>query len=164
MYTFFFHILTLLSTTHDIHLSKTELHYRSDQKALQCTVHLFIDDLENAIQMDYGIDSLYFFTKREYLKSDSIIRQYINDNLVIQIDNNLVQPILIGKEMSEDLQGVYCYLEVENLSDVKKMQVDNTIMLNLFDNQKNIVDVKKDRKGRAHWLMNNSATSKQVRL
>ena len=148
--------------THDFHLSKADIHYRSDLQSLECTVHLFIDDLEKAINEDYGIDSLFLFTPKESITSDSIIGMYINDHLKIQIDGQIIRSHMIGKEMSEDLQGVYCYLEVEKLEEFDKIEVSNSIMLTTFNDQKNIINIKKDNKSKAFHILDHNSQSKKI--
>ena len=90
---------------HDFHLSKADLHYRSDLQSLEYTVHLFIDDLEKAINEDYGIDSLFLFTQKEPISSDSIIAMYINDHLKIQVDGQTVKGSNDRKRNERRLDG-----------------------------------------------------------
>jgi len=34
------------SVAHDIHISKAEIHFKSERKVLQISLHIFLDDLE----------------------------------------------------------------------------------------------------------------------
>ncbi len=133
---------------HDFHLCKTDIHYKSDQDAIQITIHTFIDDTEEALRkleaLEYKI-----FESAEHPDTDSILTRYILDQLVIRIDGLPVEMQWLGKEPSDDIQGLYSYIEVLGVTDVQTLEIENHILMDLFDDQRNITTVLKDKKREA---------------
>ena len=155
--------LLFLLPLHDFHVSKTDLNYKTSQEALQITVHVFIDDLELALE-DYGSSNMNLFTKSESLSADSLIAVYLNKSLEIKIDKEAIAPVYIGKEISDDLSAAWCYLEFENLSPFKSMSLKNSILNELFEDQKNIVNFKIDSKSKAFHIMDRDVDYKEFKL
>jgi len=65
------------------------------------------------------------------------IFEYIKSHLQITIDGKPVQMSFVGYE-KEDVV-VYSYLQVDNISSVKKVAIVNTLMHDLFDDQVEII-------------------------
>ena len=157
-------ILSLLSFTfHDIHISKTEINYKTEKQALQLSVNMFIDDLELAV-MQAGGEKMNLFEKNEIITSDSLIASYIQDHLRITVDNNPVEYFYLGKELSDDLQASWCYLELEGLEAFDNIEIENDIMLELYDDQKNIVNVLINSKSKAFHILDKGLISKSINL
>jgi len=145
---------------HDIHLSKMDIHYKTEQKALQITVHMFLDDTEAALCLRDSLEYKLFETL-EHPLADSLLAEYLFDNLEISVDGLQVPLTYLGKEQSEDLQAVYAYLEIENTSVEQEIIVKNTVLLELFDDQRNMISVKENNKRKAFHLFShkeNTAT------
>lgn len=133
---------------HDFHLCKTDIHYKTDQESIQVTIHTFIDDTEEALQkldaLDYKI-----FESTEHPATDSILTKYLLNQLVIKVDGQPAELQWLGKEPSDDIQGLYSYIEILDVSDVKTLEIENHILMDLFDDQRNITTVLKDKKRKA---------------
>jgi len=161
--TLYIFILILSSVAHDYHMSKTEIHYKTEQKSLQFTVNLFIDDLTLAIESEYEVDSLRLFEKDEHVLSDSLINAYILKHLLVNIDDKEIMPSYIGKELNgEDLEGMRCYLEVEQQEFFQNIEVSNGLLMNTFSDQRNILSILVDKKSKAHHLLDNSDYKKSI--
>jgi len=150
---------------HDFHMSKTQIHYKTEQKALQYTVNLFIDDLSLAVEEEFEIDSLNLFLNNEQPIADSLIHLYINKHLEVKLDGEVITPIFIGKELnSEDYEGFRCYLEVEDVESIQKFEIKNLLLTELFNDQRNILSVMVDQKSKAHHLLDKEDFIKQISL
>jgi len=137
--------LFVSGSMHDLHLSKSTVNYKTTDETLQITVNIFIDDLELALY-EMGYDSLHLFTIDESEMADEYIADYINEYFTIEIDGYTVHPTWLGKEMSDDYQAAWCYLEVPELPSLKKMKVSNRILIDIYDDQRNIVQVEKNNR------------------
>ncbi|MFT7603922.1 MAG: hypothetical protein ACI8VT_001490, partial [Saprospiraceae bacterium] len=58
----------------------------------------------------------------------------------------------IGKEQSEDLQAVWCYLEVTNIKFFNSIEVTNSLLMEVFEDQKNIVHIKAPDNKQGYFL------------
>lgn len=148
---------------HDFHLSKTDIHYKSDQQALQFTIHIFLDDLELAIKTKYGED-LSLFSKNENPKSDSLVYIYLSEKLNVDIEGQSLLPDYLGKEISDDLSTAWIYLEAIDIMNFKNLMVSNEILLEIFDDQKNLVNLKKDSKMKAFHILDHKERNKLIKL
>ena len=150
-------------TMHDLHMSKTDLHYKTDQESLQILVSIFIDDLELAIKNESG-KKYDLLEEGPHQVSDSLIMGYINSHLEISIDDKYIEPVYLGKEQSEDYEAFWCYLEIENLKTFKLLEIKNTILLKEFDDQKNATNFKIDRKSKSFEFLDHKTNFKKIVL
>ncbi|MEM6317074.1 MAG: DUF6702 family protein [Bacteroidota bacterium] len=156
-----FHFTTDKPAAHEFHISKCQIEYNEKESALQMTLHLFIDDLEEALAMQ-GAVNLFICTEKEAEKAEIYMYKYLQRQLKIQLDDSTVDYTFIGKEVSEDLIGVWCYLEVENIPTFEKLSVRNGILTETFEDQKNIVSVVGPQKKKGYFLLD--ATQKEASL
>ncbi len=148
---------------HEFHLSKSTINYNTKEQSLQITLNMFIDDLESALDDKSGTP-LYICTKKELDSTEDIIYQYISTHLKIQIDGNKSELLFIGKEQSEDLIGVWCYLEIPDVVNLDKLVIDNTIMIEIYNDQKNMTTIQKDKKRIQDILFTSKKTSVTIRM
>ena len=125
---------------HDFHVSKCLLEYNEGEQALQMSLHLFIDDLEEALRRQ-GADKLFICTNKEDEQAEQYIYRYLKQHFRFEVNGQERGYTFIGKEVSEDLAAVWCYLEITDVSGLKALQVSNNILMDVFDNQKNLVSI-----------------------
>lgn len=137
--------------THEFHLSKCEMIYSQEAKALQISMHIFIDDLEEALK-ERGQDSLYICTKKEHELAEVFIKEYLDDQFVVE--SNEIKHVVnfIGKEASSDFAAVWCYLEIENFPLEGKITIKNQVLMDQFEDQKNITSIKLPDGIKGHYL------------
>jgi len=155
-------ILSSFSLVHEFHLSKGTVNYDSKSSSLQVTLHIFIDDLEVALAKR-GIEELKIGTEKESNDSDQHIKEYISDHLIFISDSDTLSQVFLGKENSDDLLAIWCYLEIEDYKS-GNLSVENTILTEIFDDQKNIVAFKVDKKRLKDELLDKSKTKATVTL
>ena len=143
------HSATLL---HEFHVSKTEAHYKSEQSDLQVSVHIFIDDLELALK-DFSDEPIHLLTQKELPQADSLIYGYLSSKIQFLADDKHLNLSYLGKEISNDFQGVWCYLECNNVMKPKLTSIKNNLLCELYDDQKNIVSLKVDNKTKAFHIL-----------
>lgn len=125
---------------HAFHVSKCLIEYNEAESAIQISLHVFIDDTEAALRLQ-GIDQLYICTEKEAATADDHIAAYLTKQLQLVVDGQAVQPMYLGKEVTEDFAGMWCYLEVTGIKDIRELIIDNQILMDTFEDQKNIVNV-----------------------
>ncbi|MDH3652401.1 MAG: hypothetical protein OEQ53_22110, partial [Saprospiraceae bacterium] len=117
--------LFLASPAHDFHLSKTDINYNQQNRSLEITMHVFIDDLELAMAHQ-GMDSLYLATSKEHKDADAFIWKYLTSVFQITVDGQTIPLNFLGKEESEDLIAIWCYLEKTDVNDLHTISIRNT--------------------------------------
>lgn len=142
--------LVSTNTLHDFHLSNTQLKYKAEKEVLQLSVKIFIDDLETALA-ERNVTDLYIGTEKEVVESNNHIAEYLSDVLKIASGSDSLTAQFIGKEISEDLSSVWCYIQYEEVLDCSDIQVTNTILTEIFDDQKNIFTFSTDEGRKAYF-------------
>ncbi|MEM1325053.1 MAG: DUF6702 family protein [Bacteroidota bacterium] len=134
--------MSSLLTAHNFHLSKSMVEYNAEEKTLEITLHIFLDDLE-ATLFEGGIkENLNLCTEKEHPKGNEIVAAYLKSRFRVMVNGELRTCKFIGKEISEDFSAAWCYLEVEGVSSIENIGVQNTVLMELFEDQRNIVQIK----------------------
>jgi len=137
---------------HEFHMSKCEIAFNEEEKAVQIILHLFIDDLE-AVLAEEGITKMYICTDKEHADAEKNMINYLHENFVLEINGENLDYAFLGKEVSEDLQAVWCYLEIENINTIEELKIKNQLLTSLFDDQKNIVSITSSAEGRKGYFL-----------
>lgn len=152
-----------LLADHEFHASKCMVEFSAPDQALQISMHLFIDDLEEALRRQ-GADKLYICTDKEDPKAEQYLFKYLQQHFQVLVDEKTYDYEFIGKEVSEDLQAVWCYLEVTNLSDIKSLTITNDLLMEVFDDQKNIMNISGPNKKRGFFLFHKGKSTDTVKF
>lgn len=144
-----------VSLLHEFHLSKSTVNYDSESAALQVTMHIFIDDLEDALKQQ-DLPRLYIGTEKEDSTADLHIANYIKSCFTLTKGSDTLEQLFIGKELSADLAAIWCYIEVPMDSSVGNLDFKNSLLMEVFDDQKNIMTFRKDKKRIDDFLLNKS--------
>ena len=148
---------------HDFHVSKCDIDYSVDENSLQITLHIFIDDLELALEKA-GSDNLKLGTENEHPDTERRVEKYFSDHIHISVNEESITPKYLGKEVSEDLSAVWCYLEVTGLERPRIVSISNKLLLEIYDDQKNILSFK-TQSGKSEFLLfQHGDTEKQFQL
>ncbi len=138
------HLLTsLLLSFHPFHVSVMSIHHAPDEKALQITLKIFADDLEEALNDEGFKASGHAFVDvlnpKDQQKLDAMVERYLQERFSLKVNGKDVQAFYLGKEM-EDL-AMWCYFEIKDVEEVKNIEVKSSILTEIFDDQTNIVHV-----------------------
>jgi tRNA(Leu) C34 or U34 (ribose-2'-O)-methylase TrmL len=147
--------MTLMSmAVHKYYVAVFQMNYMPAKKEIQMTSRIFIDDLEAAFLKKYK-KHFYIGSATEVADTDEYIKKYIADKLHIKVNGKEKSIKFLGKETEEDILICYFTLPAENA--VKSINVSNTVLLDMFDDQQNIVhaNVKGNKKS---LLLTNSET------
>ena len=125
---------------HPIHISKCQMEYNQDHKALEIIVHVYIDDLESSLGLA-GSTHLKLGTEREVVNADSLISSYMDQHLELSVNGHAVHHNWIGKEITDDFAAFWCYLEVPEINHLESLDITYDALQELYDDQKNILAV-----------------------
>lgn len=139
----FFALIFLTSFSakdHETYLSVTEIEYNLEQKSVQVISRVFINDFEDVLSKRYQQEVSLSY--KADLKSNKLLMQkYLAKKLVLQVDGKEINLKLLGSKFDAD--QIVLFLEAENIQSFKRVEVENLILTDLFDAQKNITHVKK---------------------
>jgi len=121
---------------HPIHLSVTEI-YRTDAGELEMSITFFMDDFGNAVEYEKYQEKI---SKGE-LSVDDLIMKYLQEKTEILLNGKAVSYTLDRKE--SNFPSLTCYLKVTpQHGKLTSLTVENTMLLELFDDQRNMVHVR----------------------
>ncbi len=163
MHALYIYILLSFLTVHDFHLSKTEMRYKEDISTIQISTHIFIDDLEEILSIQ-GYTDLSLFTEKEDPEAEQIIYDYIKSNLLLEVDGREMEFVWVGKEISDDLAAVWCYLEIPDTQILNNVQLVNRVLHDLYDDQKNVVSFQINSQKKEHMFFSHGDKYKSLDL
>ncbi|GAA4274249.1 hypothetical protein GCM10022258_35450 [Aquimarina gracilis] len=152
--------ITLCSfITHKFYVSVTQIEYNKERQSLQIISRVFIDDIEDLLQERYD-QSIVLNVKEETSITEKYLEKYFDQKLKIKVNDKEVSFTFLGKEYEDDL--MICYLEILEIDSLSSIEVSNDILMDYFEEQQNIVHVKKDNqrkslileKGKSNGLLN----------
>lgn len=127
---------------HPFHISVCSINYATAESSLQITVKIFADDLEEALNQRGEPASAYIdvLNPQDPEKLDSIVSDYLAEHVSFAVNEQVAQPKYLGFEREE--LTLWCYLEITGISELEQVKVQNTLLLNTFEDQVNIVHIK----------------------
>jgi hypothetical protein len=150
MLRYLFYIIILigwpaLAQAHVFYISITKVKWNAQHERLDISVRIFTDNLEEAVAEDGG-PVLKLWTDKEHTESDRFIADYLKSRLHFRVNEKVVDLEYLGK--ADALDATACFFQIRGIKDVKKMDVENSILINLYDTQANVVrfEVKEEKK------------------
>jgi len=127
-----------VSKPHPIHVSTSNIEYNGKDNKFEVICTMFTDDFEAALAKQYHAKTDLSKTEM-HAAMDALIKEYIAANLKVSADNAPVKLNYLGFEINREATDVY--LESDKIPPVKKVDVDASLIYNLFDDEINIVHV-----------------------
>ncbi len=135
---------------HKFYVSISELNHNTETAALEFSMKIFTDDLEAALEADTSKKLWIGDPEREVAATDSLLAIYFDKKLTININGEQREAVFLGKELEADV--IWCYLEIQDVPAVKSVSIDNRILMELFDEQKNLVHIYANGKEKSLFL------------
>lgn len=127
---------------HPIYISIAEVEYLTGKGEIQCALKIFTDDLELAIR-ETGV-KLNLDSAKEIETSDIYIEKYVKNNFQLDANADISEMQYVGKEYEEASTWIYFSFNVE--TELKELKVLNKVIIDLYESQKNIINIRKNRK------------------
>jgi len=127
-----------------------EVNHNTETAALEISMKIFTDDLEAALEADTSEKLWIGDLEREAAATDSLLAVYFDKKLTININSEEREAVFLGKELEADV--TWCYLEIQDVPAVKSVSIDNRILMELFDDQKNLVHIYANNKEKSLFL------------
>lgn len=144
---------------HDFHFSRLEMNYNDDEQIIECTISVFIDDLELALQ-ELNPQKYYLGTEKEIAESDKFIAEYLEQSILLSGDNGVKSLNYIGKETSDDLMAFYIHFFVPwEKSESLSIEID--LLSEIYGDQKNLVEFESGDIN-FHYLFDIDKTQKRI--
>ncbi len=130
--------LLAFTAAHKFYLSVTNVDYSEKEQSLQIISRIFIDDMEAVLEARYEVDPA-LATEAESPEADAYIERYLRAKFNVSVNGQRQEYRFLGKRYDKDL--LVCYLEVSGVpqSSLKSVEIDNSVLTDLFEEQRNLV-------------------------
>lgn len=142
---------------HDFHVSICEIEYDQERKALEITHKLFLDDLEQGLNLKAKNGNIDVTNPKDKIVFQQTMNKYLLENFSVIVNGKQVVLNYLGSEIEEDV--MYCYVDIIGVKKLKSISVKNTLLMQVFDDQVNIVHVEVEGKTRSMKLSNGDVES-----
>ena len=125
---------------HPLHVSTTEINYNAKEKSLEISCKIFTDDFEDVLAKQYKVKT--DLNKPSMQKEmDVVITKYLSNHLQYKVNGKTMEAAYLGFEKDNEATNVY--LEIKDVSSFQKLNLTNSILYDLFNDQMNILHVTK---------------------
>ena len=131
-------ILIVLFSAHEFHLSLTEIRHNSESRSIEVSIKLFTDDLLVALEQA-GAPKMELGTENEPPEANELIESYLKAHFKLMVNGKPTKFTYLGKEA--ELDATWCFVEVKDVKKVQTIEVQNTLLLEAFDDQTNMVNL-----------------------
>ncbi|MEJ7769585.1 MAG: DUF6702 family protein, partial [Chitinophagaceae bacterium] len=121
---------------HPFFVSVTEFNHNQKDNNLEISCKLFADDFENTLKKQYktNIDLTH---PQDVKQVEKIILEYVQKHLRVKLNSRQVILHLIGFE--KENEAIWCYLQVNNVPAVRKLEITNNLLYEKYDTQISIM-------------------------
>lgn len=127
------------TNVHKFYVATTQLLYLPKKESMQVVQRVFTDDLEKELRNELG-STIEIGTKRTPKNIKEIYQNHLDTHLRFTI-NGKMHPIKLLKAKQEGDQTVF-YIVLNQLKNIHTFSLQNTLLINTFDEQKHIVTTK----------------------
>jgi len=128
----------LAAWLHPMHVSVTEIEMDDKEKRLEIMMRVFIDDLELTLRQNFRQPELDVLEPRGQ-SLDELMQSYLKTRFQIGLDGKPQVIKYLGHE--RDHEALIFYIEVDKVKKWKSIQVHNSIITEIYDDQSNLVHV-----------------------
>lgn len=130
--------LSSFTSVHKFYVSVTEIEYNEKAQSLQIISRVFIDDFENVLKARYD-NNITLGARTETSGAEDYIEKYLEQKIDVSLDGKPVKVEYLGKEYKNDM--ILFYIEAPQVKKFKEITVRNSVLMDLFEEQKNLVHV-----------------------
>ena len=130
--------LIVLFSAHEFHLSLTEIRHNSESRSIEVSIKLFTDDLLVALEQA-GAPKMELGTENEPPEANELIESYLKAHFKLMVNGKPTEFTYLGKEA--ELDATWCFVEVKDVKKVQNIEVQNTLLLEAFDDQTNMINL-----------------------
>jgi hypothetical protein len=117
---------------HEFHTSLTEMRLNTSSNSYEITIRVFTDDLGKALNNGNGMNLLGENSEKD-------IERYFKKHFAFIRNKDVRFANYLGKEVETD--ATWLYLELNGAKELKEYQILNSIFLELFEDQSNLLNI-----------------------
>ena len=135
---FFIYLLGAVSF-HNFYVSTTSIRFVPDEKSLQITTQVFLDDFESVLQQN-GHEKTKLIPEVSQQEIDILVEDYLRKNITFKAQEKTIDFEFLGKVYKNDVLIAYMELKMDSIQ--SSLSIKNTIFFDYLRDQKNIIHFK----------------------
>jgi hypothetical protein len=139
----------MVNMRHPLHLSSVDLNYNTKGGTIEISCRLFTDDLENALSKAYKVPTDLSSPAR-HKAMDELLRKYMTLHLQLKVNGKSLNLNYLGFE--KDKEAVLVFIESSPVKGLKKVEIKNSLLYDLFEDQTNIMHMHYNGKRKSYKL------------
>ena len=135
---FFIYLLGAVSF-HNFYVSTTSIRFVPNEKSLQITTQVFLDDFESVLQQN-GHEKTKLIPEISQQEIDILVEDYLRKNITFKAQEKTIDFEFLGKVYKNDVLIAYMELKMDSIQ--SSLSIKNTIFFDYLPDQKNIIHFK----------------------
>lgn len=123
---------------HPFYVSICQVDFNKLKGTLEISIKVFADDLLLGLKTA-GSSKIYLGEKQENPDTDKYIFDYLKSTLKFTVNDKSEEYIFVGREMQSDV--IWIYLEINNIKELRKIEVDCGLLTEVLKTQSNIIQI-----------------------
>ena len=123
---------------HPLHISVTEINHNATEKIIEISCKMFTDDFEKVLAQNYKT-KVDLINPADRPAIEKLVNDFVQKHLILKADGKPVQLSYLGYD--RDNEATYSYFQAESVSNLKKVEIINTILHELFTDQINMMHI-----------------------
>ncbi|MBL7843991.1 MAG: hypothetical protein KF846_06185 [Cyclobacteriaceae bacterium] len=149
-------LFSFWAPAHPIHISVTEIEFDEKEKELEIMMRIFADDLETSIRVDRNEPELNLLHPTNGQTTDQLAKAYILKRLSVSLDGKPQKLNYLGSELDGD--ALIFYIQVTQVKSWRSITIMNSVILETYDDQSNLIHVTMKEKTKSLRLMRNNSS------
>lgn len=129
----------IVALVHPFYISVIEINHNAKEATVEISVRVFTTDIEKTLQK-YTTAKIDVTNPPDNNFLDKQISQYLSKNIKLKINGQPAVLNYIGHEIQKE--SVWSYFEITKVADMKKLEVDCTLLYDFETSQSNIIHIK----------------------
>jgi hypothetical protein len=150
----FFFLFVGIIPTHNFYVSTTSIRYVPEEKVLQITIQVFLDDFEAVLQQS-GNKNIKLNPADSQEEIDQEVADYFQKKLLFKALGETINFDFLGKVYKNDLLVAYLELKVD--SPLTQLHIKNNFFYEYLPDQKNIIHLKVASKRKSFLAISNKS-------
>jgi hypothetical protein len=134
-----FLLSSFFTLIHPFFVSVIDMKHNVKDKTIEISAKVFVDDLEAVLKKNYHT-TFDLSTATSKPKTNAIVAKYLQSKLQLTVNDKLQTIKYIGYEIQKE--SVWIYAEVDNVTSLKKLNINCNLLYDYQDKQMNIFNVK----------------------
>jgi hypothetical protein len=127
--------LTAMSV-HRFYVAIYQINFVPQKKMVQITTRIFIDDLNEALKNKYH-KKTFIGTEKETPEDLVLMKKYLFEKFKLTVNGQPKSMNYLSNELENNV--VICYLNIKEIPKVKTLEIENSILTEVYSEQQNIV-------------------------